>query len=82
MINKHLDCSEVLFSLHKNNQSVLPSRDTTLLQKQPKPKKPKKSSNKEDIIKTNKVPQYFEADNQQSKTHKQKDNTDGNPSTK
>ena len=57
-------------SLHKKKQSVLPSFDTTISQKQPNPKKPEESSNKEEITKTNDFTQYFEADNQQAKTQK------------
>ena len=60
----------------------MPSGGTTPFQKQPKTKKPKNISNNEDIPKTNKFIQYFEAYIKEAKTLKQKYNKYDNPYTK
>ena len=51
-----------MLSLHKNKSVNLPLGDITPLQKNTNPNNPNSSSRKEDIIKSNKVTQYFEAD--------------------
>ena len=79
--SKTVSLKSSVVTTQKKDKPVLPSGHTTPLQKNPNPKKPKKSSNKEDITKNNKVTQDFESEIQQAKTHKQKDNTDENNST-
>ena len=54
----------------QKDQEILPSGDTTTFHKNPK--NPKILPNKEDMTKTNKFTQDFEAEIQQYKTHKQK----------
>ena len=75
------DYSKVLLSPHKRDHSVYHQLTQRLLKTIPI-RRIQKKFNSEEILKTKKFAQDFEAGIQQSKTGKQKDNTDDKNSTK